>query len=171
MSSDLQAGMFGAQASRQLCRDPGRGPQQEQPEAAPGTKSSQWRDQVDTRNGPTELASLAAGGPHHSSAVGEAQVRQLEHLRELRVFLCAHHELGVDGGDLVVAAVLNELLDAIECGAHVEAVDPHPQDPCLFCRHYSMSSTVTVVYGIGVPRFLVKSAIDSPPPTRMRDHV
>jgi hypothetical protein len=141
MSTDLQARMFGAQASRKLCRDPWRGPQQEQPEAAPGTQSSEWRDQVDTWNGPAELAALAAGGPHHSSSVGEAQIRGLEHLRELWVFLCAHHELRVDGDDLVVATVLNELLDAIECGAHVEAVDPHPQDPCLFWRHYSMSST------------------------------
>ena len=171
MSSDLQARMFGAQASRKLCRDAWHGPQQEQSEAAPGTQSSQRRDQVDTWNGPAELAALAAGGPYHSSAVGEAQIRRLEHLGELLVFLRAHHELRVDGGDLVVAAVLNELLDAIECGAHVEAVDPHTQDPCLFCGHYSMSSTVTVVYGIGVPRFLVKSAIDSPPPTRMRDHM
>lgn len=171
MRGDLESPKLCAQSRGKLGRHAGSSAEQEERETAPHTHGRQRPDQVDTGDRSIQLASLPPGGPHHTGAVGKAQVRRLEHLPELGVFLRVHNELRVDGGDLVMPAKDHELLDAIEGSAHVEAVHPHPQDPCLLWRHYSTSSTVTVLHGIGVPRFLVKSAIDSPPPTRMRVHI
>ncbi len=40
-----------------------------------------------------------------------------------------HDEFGIDRGDEVMAACVDKLLDASECCAHVEAIDPDAQDP------------------------------------------
>ena len=138
MSRDLQGRKLLAEARGKVCRDARCSAKQEEPETAPGAHRRQGRDQIDTRDRPGEITALAPGGPHHPCAVGQAKVRRLEHLLKLWVPLRAHHELGIDGCNLVVPPGVDKLLDTPERSAHVKAVDPHPQDARLRRGHYAM---------------------------------
>src|SRR5450759_2461571 len=185
MSRDLELRMLGPQARSELRSDARRSAQQKETKTPCGAQLREWRDEVGPRDGSGHRAALPPRGPDHPRAVGQAQVGGLEHARELAVTTGSHDELRVDRGDEVMAAGVDELLDAVEGGLHVKAVDPHAQDPDL--HHFlsgsvglasggsgiwgvSISRTVVALLGIRLPKPRANSASDSPPPARTRVH-
>ena len=106
--SHLEAWMLLLQAAGELVRHPRRGPQQEQSELATGAERGQWWDQVDAGDWAAKRAALPASGPDDAAAVGKAEVGGLQHTCELAVAVRSHHELRVDRGHDVAAAVLDE---------------------------------------------------------------
>jgi glycosyltransferase involved in cell wall biosynthesis len=97
---------------------------------------------------------LPAGRPYNATAIGQAEVRRLEHAGELVVGPRAHHELGVDSGHEVVTTLLHKLLDPIEGGVHVQAIDSHAEDAGL------------VHWLIIIRRLAKRVAVDLNPATR-----
>ena len=134
MSGDVEVRVGGAKAPRKVQRNPWRGAEQEQAVAPAGAERGQWRNQVDPRHGLAQRAALASRRPDHAAAIGEAEVRGLEHARELTIDMRPHHELWVDSCDQVSPARLHELPDSLERSLLVEAVDSHAEDAGLVHR-------------------------------------
>ena len=78
-------------------------------------------------------AALTPRRPHHADPIRQAQAGRVEHARKLTILLCAHDELCVDSGHKLGYAILDEALDALQSGAHVEAVDPDSENSG-FCQ-------------------------------------
>ena len=131
MRRHLEIRVVAAQTRGELHRHARRGSEQEKSKVPPGTERCQRQDKVGAGHRLAHRAPLPAGCPHHTAAIGKAEVRCLEHTRELVVGPRPHHELRVDGGHLVVTALVDELRDALECGVHVQAIDSHAEDPGL----------------------------------------
>ena len=91
-----------------------------------------------------ESAALSSRRPHDAGSIGQAQVGGLEHAGELGVAARPHDELGVYGGDEVGATAADELSDPVEGGFHVQAVDPHAEDPGLcHLKSWEVANTVS----------------------------
>jgi len=129
VSCHLQVWMLRSQARGQVRSDTRGGSKQEQPEAPPRAGRSQRRHEVGPGHGCADLAALSPRRPDHARAVGKAEIRRLENPRKLALSLRPHDEFGVDRGDEVMAACVDEVLDASERSAHIEAIDPDAQDP------------------------------------------
>jgi len=87
------------------------------------------RDQVDAGDPRGERAALAAGGPGHAPAVGEAESGVLEQAVEGRVAPRQHDEFRIHGRDQVVAPGGQQLLDPVQRAFAVEVVDAHAEHP------------------------------------------
>ncbi len=134
MRRRLERRLGGAQPGGKVGRHPRRGPEQEQSKVPAGAERGEGRDQVDARHRLPDRAPLPSGRPDNAAAVGQAQVRRLEHAGELMVNARPHDELGVDRRDEVVPARVRELRDPIERRVHVKAVDSHTEDAGLVHR-------------------------------------
>src|SRR5215471_11334223 len=121
--------MVGLQAPGGLRRYAGPRAEQEEAPAALRAPAGEAGHQVAAWHPLVLRAALAAHGPDHADAIGQAQLGALQRLVELLVPARPHDELRVHGGDEAGrAAVLHHPPDRADGAGHVHAVDADAQD-------------------------------------------
>jgi glycosyltransferase involved in cell wall biosynthesis len=164
---DLELGELNFEPRRQLGRNPRPGAKQEQSPTTPRAEDRQLRDQIHARDRSRHITALPSRGPNDARSVGEAEIGGLEHACELPIVVRAHHELGVDRRDEMVAAALDELLDPRQRRGHVHAVDSNPEHAGLIHRR-TLSERTCRLHGdwLNVHQRMARIAVDVNPATR-----
>ena len=133
MRRDLERRVGRTQSRREIAGHTWSRAEKKQLETTARAHRREGLDQVHTRDGLVQRAALTPRRPHHADPIRQAQAGRVEHARKLTILLCAHDELCVDSGHKLGYAILDEALDALQSGAHVEAVDPDSEDSG-FCQ-------------------------------------